>query len=72
MLRIGKQVGGYQYIGREQYSLLDPGAKSLIDRGIYLLTSLGKPEFNVYRIDEAKSEVAFLWYPDLGQVHFRR
>ena len=70
MLRIGKQVGGYQYISREQYSLLDPGAKNLIDRGISLLTSLDKPEFNVYRIDEAKGEVAFLWYPDLGQVPF--
>jgi DNA phosphorothioation-associated putative methyltransferase len=70
MLRIGKQVGGYQYISREQSSLLDADAKSLIDRGITLLTSINKPEFNVFRIDAAKAEVAFLWYPDLGQVPF--
>lgn len=70
MLRIGKQVGGYQYISREQCSLLDPDAKSLIDRGITLLASIDKPDFNVFRIDAAKAEVAFLWYPDLGQVPF--
>jgi DNA phosphorothioation-associated putative methyltransferase len=70
MLRIGKQVGGHQYISREQYALLEPDAKGLVDRGLSVLAALGDPEFNVIRIDTAKGEVAFLWYPELGQVPF--
>jgi DNA phosphorothioation-associated putative methyltransferase len=70
MLLIGKQVGGHQYVSREQCASLELVAKSLVDRGLLVLATLGDPPFNVIRIDTAKAEVAFLWYPELGQVPF--
>jgi DNA phosphorothioation-associated putative methyltransferase len=70
MVRIGKQVGGQQYVSRDQYSLLDEEAKGLVDRGLGIVGLLNDPSFNVLRIDLVKGEVAFLQYPHLGEVPF--